>query len=268
MGQTDAVHDVLTHVRISSTEANRRLNAALSGGEVAATVGPSVGRQRTGLLRQLTTPRAKFVGHDEVIALPTATAQAATVTARSIVAAVDNGDAFYVASVRDGIRALQAREEEDRTLAGALLEAVARIDALAALPFAQSANQPIVVDASNVARHNPDPLALTGVSRVAYLLQMRDYLLRRGFFPVLMIADANLRFHVNDRPAYEALVARGIVRETPPGTSADEALIAEAQGYAAPLVTNDRLTDWNGRADHIERLNFALLPGGASLTPI
>ena len=162
----------------------------------------------------------------------------------------------------------RSRTARDRAVANALLETIAGLDATAALPLAHAANQPIVVDASNVARHNPDPLALTSVPQVAQLIRMREYLLGRGFFPVFLIADANLRFVVNDRPAYEALVTRGVVHETPPGTSADEALIAEAHAYYAPLVTNDRMSDWNGRANGIERLNFALLATGASLTPV
>ena len=260
MGQTDAVGDVLTHVRISSPEASRRLTAALSGAEV-------VGRQRSSLLRPHIA-KIVTVGPDESIALPTANPRTATVTARAIVAAVDHGDAAYVADVRTALRAMQAREGHDRSVANALLETIAGLDTTAALPLAQTANQPIVVDASNVARHNPDPLALTSVPQVTQLIRMRDYLLGRGFFPVLLIADANLRFHVNDRSGYEALVARGVVHETPPGTSADEALIAEAHAYFAPLVTNDRMADWNGRANGIERLNFALLATGASLTPV
>jgi hypothetical protein len=258
MGQVGAVRDILTHVRIASPEANRRLHAALQGG--AAPDGAP-----TGLLKSFSATTAT-VGPDESIALPTAQPDSSAVTARRIVTAVDASDGVFIARVRSGIRALQARGDAERALAASLLEAVARLRPLAVQPLMQPANHPVIVDASNVARSNPDPLSLSQVPRVAHLLKIRDYLLRRGFFPVVLIADANLRFHVDDREAYQDLITRAIVRETPPGTSADEELISEARHRAAPLVTNDRLSEWGSAAAGIERLGFALLPDGAALT--
>ena len=93
---------------------------------------------------------------------------------------------------------------------------------------------------------------------------MHDFLLLRGFFPVLMVADANLRFHVDDRAAYLALIEHGLVRETLPGTTADIALIDEAKRRNAPLVTNDRLWDWGEDAQTIERLGFGIFSNGVT----
>jgi hypothetical protein len=266
MGQLDAINDVMTHVRIGSAEANRRLKDALSGGETA-------GRRGSAIRRAGGSESASLIGPDEPVALPTRRAEVATVTARGIVEAVDSGDAAYLTRAAAGLRALQARgETADRIAARALLFAVAALDPVAVQPLTQTNRQVVVVDASNVARHNPDPMALRSENgngaHVVHLHRMREFLIGRGFFPVVMIADANLRFHIDDRAAYQALLERGVVRETPPGTSADEELIAEARHRDAPLVTNDRLTEWGQKAAGIERLNFVLLANGVSLTPI
>jgi hypothetical protein len=214
---------------------------------------------------------AGTLGPDEVVSLPIPPGGAVSpsVTARGLAQAVDSGDARYVMRVRDAIAELRrAGGSQGAATADALLAAVADLSETGVIPYTSApgtAARGIVVDASNVARHDPDPLSLSATPRVATLLAMRDFLLRRGFFPVLLIADATLRYHVDDRAAYLALVERGLVRETPPGTSADETLIAEAREREAPLVTNDRLSEWGDAARRIERVGFAVHPGGVSL---
>ncbi len=243
-GQKEVVHSTFARLRAAGGEAYRRL------GETVA----SLGAPFAGFLRP---PQGPTVGPDETISLPTGGID--QVTPRRLARAVDAGDAPFVSRARGGIAALRAANEP---LADALLEAVAALHPAAVVPLTE-ATRPVVVDASNVARHDPDPLALSPLPRIAHLLKMRDFLLRRGFFPVVMLADANLRFHVDDREAYLALIERGVVREAPPGTTADAALIAEARERAAPLVTNDRLWEWEEARD-IERLGFGIFPNGVS----
>jgi hypothetical protein len=183
-----------------------------------------------------------------------------------------------VTHARDGLLRLLSTTGT-APLANALIAAVGALQPAAVTPLtvaAASSEQmrPIVVDASNIARHDPDPLARAAVggggpvtaARVSRLTTIRDLLLKKGFFPVFVIADANLRFHVDDRGAYLALIERGMVQETLPGVVADEVLIATAREHDAPLVTNDRLSDW-AEARDVERLGFAILPDGIVLTP-
>lgn len=253
-GQTRAVRDAFDQARASAPELTEAIRPLLAAG----------GRKLAPLLAALPPPSAleTRVGQDEEIALPNLPG----VTARRIAQAVDSGDARYIRQVRAGLRAL--RERDAFPLADALESAVAALSSLAVVPLLRKAEpRPIVVDASNVARSNPDPLALSERPRVASLQQMRDYLLRQGWFPVVLIADANLRYHVDDRAAYIRLVERGVVREVPPGSIADAFLIREAEEMEAPLVTNDRLQDWGDAAHHIERYGFVLFPEGAALTP-
>ena len=255
MDQSAGVRAAFDHVRVASPEVTAQLQSLFAAG----------GKKLAPLLQCLasTATTSATVGLDDIIALPNGTG----VTVRRIVKAVDTGDADYIRQVRAGLRGLGERGREgDTALAEALTTAVAALSPVAACPLLQKREpRPIVVDASNVARHDPDPLALTPRPRVAVLRQMRDFLLRRGWFPVHLIADANLRFHVDDKAAYFALLEAGILHETPPGTEADTVLIREASHLHAPLVTNDRLTDWEDAAQ-IQRFGFGLFPGGVTLT--
>jgi hypothetical protein len=261
-GQTGAVQTVFSRLRVGSPTGYQRLRRALEGS----------GRKHGELLNALVAPgTGTRVGPDENISLPTVSRTAATVTPRWLTRAVDSGDENFITCARDGIDTLRA---SNAPLADALLEAVAALHPTAVLPLTNPLPRPVVVDASNVARFNPDAMAAYVKSSevppaVGNLLAMRDFLLRRGFFPVLLIADANLRFHVDDRQAYLELIEKGIVRETPAGSAADGTLIAEARERVAPLVTNDRLAEWGDVARRIERLSFDIYPGGAiNLTPL
>ena len=255
MEQGAAVRAAFDRVRVASPEVTAQLQSLFAVG----------GKKLAPLFQCLASDATTggTVGLDDIIALPNGTG----VTVRRIVKAVDTGDADYIRQVRVGLRGLGERGREgDSALAESLTTAVAALSPVAACPLLQKREpRPIVVDASNVARHDPDPLALTPRPRVVVLRQMRDYLLRRGWFPVHLIADANLRFHVDDKAAYFALIDAGILHETPPGTVADTVLIREAAHLHAPLVTNDRLTDWDDAA-HIQRFGFGFFPGGVTLT--
>ncbi len=256
LGHTDEVQSVFDRLRVTAPAGFARLRKALAEGKKP---GISLDAPAGGL------PTAQ-VGADEIVALPVAGKTASTVTPRLLAQAVDRGDENFITCARDGIQGLR---ESHPALADALLQAVVQIQPLAVVPLTNDLPRPVVVDASNVARFNPDPLAGYLPSppppSVGNLLALRDYLLKRGFFPVLLIADANLRYHVDNRAAYEALLERGIVQEVAGGTSADLALLTEARNHVAPLVSNDRMTTWGEQARRIERLGFDIVPGGRVL---
>lgn len=256
--QQETVRRSLVRLRFLAPESYRGLQSVLvRGGALAPFRG------------LLDAPKAPPLAPDQAVALPTHVRSAASVTPRRLVDAVAEGEERLVAAAREGIEALRLRDPD---LADALLEAVEALAPEAVFPLSGRPRGAVVVDAANVALHHPDPLArLVAVAdppaSAANLAQIRRHLLRRGFFPVVLLADASLRYRVDDRSGYEAMLALGMVRETPPGTAADEALLFEARERRAPLVTNDRLSEWGDRARGIERLGFDLLPGGIHLTP-
>ena len=227
----------------------------------------ALGRKYAGLLPAASTTK---LTPDMPVALPTTSQRAASVTARRLVQAVDEGDRALVGSARAGLTELRA---SNSSLAEALLETVGTLSAPALAVLTAPRLRPVVVDASNAARHIADPLAAfmnekkKPTASVTQLLQLREFLLRHGFFPVYCIADANLRHLVSDKPQYAALVEKQLIRETLPGTSADELMLAEARAHQAPLITNDRLADWGKQAQNIERLGFTIHKGHITLLP-
>ena len=225
----------------------------------------SAGKKYAGLLPTASTTR---LAPDARVALPTPAKSVASVTARQLVLAVDAGESALIAQARTGITALRTANP---SLADALLEAIGALSATALTTLTAVRLRPVVVDASNVARHIADPLAALVAKKqtasVTQLLQLREFLLSHGFFPVLCIADANLRHLVSEKALYLSLVDKQIIRETLPGTSADELLLAEAHAHHAPLITNDRMADWGKQAEGIERLGFTVHKNGICLLP-
>ena len=225
----------------------------------------SAGKKFAGLLP---TASSTKLAPEATVALPTTSKSIASVSARQLVTAVETSDTALISQARTGIAALRTTNSN---LTEALLEAIGALYAPALTTLTAARLRPVVVDASNVARHIADPLAALVAKKqtasVAQLLQLRAFLLSHGFFPVLCIADANLRHLVSEKALYASLVERHIIRETLPGTSADELLLSEAQAHHAPLITNDRMADWGKQAEGIERLGFTVHKNGICLLP-
>lgn len=254
-GQQEEILRVLTRLRVTAPAGFRRLQKGLQ----------KAGKPYADLLSSTT---GSLLSPDTPVALPTAVAAAASTTARRLVLGVEAGDESFVRGAREGIETLR---RTNAPLADALLEAVAALAPSALFPLVNANTRPVVVDASNVARYHNDPLALVVQKKapvtLGNLVAMQSYLLRRGFFPVLLIADASLRHVIDERSRYASLVERGVVWETAAGTEADEVLLQEAQRLSAPVVTNDRLAEWGERAQQLERLRFEIHRAGIALLP-
>lgn len=164
-------------------------------------------------------------------------------TARAILDAIDVGDDLLVAEARDAWMRL-APGSDDAERVRVALERAAGEDHSVLQPLLRAPRGPVLVDASNVALHGQEMLAKPR-PRLRALQSMRSALLRRGWFPVFTIADANLPHHIDEPDAFSDLRARRVVRLVDSGTQADEALLREAKRLSAPLVTNDYMTDWD-----------------------
>ncbi len=164
-------------------------------------------------------------------------------TARAILEAIDMGDDLLVAEAREAwARLVPGSDDAERVRAA--LERAAGDDQSVLQPLLRAPRGPVLVDASNVALHGQEMLARPR-PRLRALQSMRSALLKRGWFPVFTIADANLPHHIDEPDALADLRARRIVRLVDSGTQADESLLREAKRLSAPLVTNDYMTDWD-----------------------
>lgn len=113
-----------------------------------------------------------------------------------------------------------------------------------------------VVDASNVA-HSGERGA-----RLATLLAVRDQLEEEGFEPII-IADAALRYQIDDKPGYERLIESGELQQAPAGTEADYFVLKLAKELGAMVVSNDRFRDGGKLADEARRrqIRFMVVAG-------
>ncbi len=94
-----------------------------------------------------------------------------------------------------------------------------------------------LIDGSNVAHATEGPTA-----RLANILLVRDRLAEQGFEPIV-VADAALRYQIDETEEYERLVDEGTIHQAPAGTDADYFLLSFAKELDAALVSNDRFRD-------------------------
>ena len=111
---------------------------------------------------------------------------------------------------------------------------------------------PIVVDGSNVAWHEAEDKP-----SLQTLLDVRAELRSEGFFPVYIYIDASLPYQIDQPAALRKLVSSGAVIEVESRTDADEMIVARAKSLGCPIVSNDRMTDWDP-TDEISKVKVAI----------
>lgn len=94
-----------------------------------------------------------------------------------------------------------------------------------------------IIDGSNVAHSSEGDLG-----RLQNIRVMVEKLVEEGYEPIV-VADAALRHHIDDRHAYEQLVDQGKIHQAPAGTDADYFILAFARELDAAVVSNDRFRD-------------------------
>ena len=214
------------------------------------------------LLAPILMPPPGAISPDDPLPLPFGPGQSAT--ARQLAEAVDRGQAALVDTARDLLEALGRSDAETHARVWTALEQAAEDDPTRLLPLRRAPRGPAVVDASNVAWFDQESL-VQGKPRLRHLLEMRRALRRRGFFPVVFFADANLPYFIDDSPALRAMRDRRELTLVDAGTVADEVLLRNAKLLGAPLVTNDKMEDWD--PDHeVLKVRYAIsLSGEAHL---
>jgi len=191
--------------------------------------------------------------------LPLKLERGQTVTARSVIEAVDSGGSL-VDTVRPALFALEATDPGAHARIWAALEQAASDDPLRLLPVRRTPRGPAVVDGSNVAWFDQESL-VHGQPRLRHLRAIQRALWARGFFPVILYADANLPYFIDEPAVLRGLRDSRELQLVDAGTVADEVLLRTAKLLGAPLVTNDRMEDWD--PEHkVTKLRYTISPGG------
>jgi hypothetical protein len=94
-----------------------------------------------------------------------------------------------------------------------------------------------IIDGSNVAYSSEgDQAHLENITLIC------DKMVEEGYKPIVVV-DAALRHHIDDRRGYEQMVEDGKIRQAPAGTDADYFILSFARELEAAVVSNDRFRD-------------------------
>jgi tetratricopeptide (TPR) repeat protein len=174
---------------------------------------------------------------------------------RRIVQAVDANDTAAVTFVRSGLANLKASHA---ALYQSIMESLEVHDGSCVIAVVRD-TEPVVVDGSNVAWHE------TGDKpRLQNILELRKELRSEGYFPVYVYVDAALPYQVGQQSALKQLIEDGVVIASDAGTDADEAIVRQAHELSCPIVTNDRMEDWDPFGE-IPKIRFAIDRFGITL---
>lgn len=118
----------------------------------------------------------------------------------------------------------------------------------------------ILVDAANVAFTNRDEPGERG--SVNNILKMRQALVELGFRPIF-IADASLKYAVDNPDELARLEQSDQILEAPAGTDADYFLLAYSEREGLPIVSNDVFRDRRAEFPHAarRRVPFMIVDG-------
>ena len=182
------------------------------------------------------------------------------VTARQLTEAVNRAQGVLVDTAREALRALETTAPDTAARVWAALEQAASDDPARLLALRRVPRGAAVVDGSNVAWFDQESL-VHGMPRLRHLTAMRRALWTRGFFPVILYTDANLPYFIDDKPALLAMRDRRELTLVDAGTVADEVLLRVAKQMDAPLITNDKMEDWDPEGN-VRKVRYAIAMSG------
>ncbi len=246
-GAVEAVHRMLSRLRSQAPDAHAWIIKYVA---TKTSLGPVL------------MPPPGAVSPDDPLPLSFGPGQ--TATARQLTEAVDRGQEGLVGTARALLDGLGRTDPETYARVWTALEQAANDDPTRLLPLRRAPRGPAVVDASNVAWFDQESL-VHGKPRLRHLREIRRALRKRGYFPVVLYADANLPYFIDEPIPLRAMRDRRELTLVDAGTVADEVLLRYAKLLGAPLVTNDKMEDWD--PDHeVTKLRYTIsLSGEAHL---
>jgi hypothetical protein len=173
-------------------------------------------------------------------------------TVQQLVRAIDGGDITIVSAARRVVADLDKQSRDDLEAAIARIADASYLRLLVRRDLAG----PAIIDASNVANYERILMA-TDRPALAHIFAVRLALREQGFFPVLVIGDANLPFTVDREDQVRAMIERQELEVVTSGTDADEVIVREARRLNAAVVTNDYMADWDP-AGEIEKIQYSI----------
>ena len=170
-----------------------------------------------------------------------------TISIRKMVEAIDSNDLQTVAFVRRALARLKPGRQS-------ILKNLAALDA-SCVECIGHAEKPVLVDGSNVAWDGQQ------TPRLANIISLRDKLRGTGYFPIYIYVDAALIYQIDQGMKLEELIEKSCVISADSGAAADEAIIRHAIRLNCPVITNDRMTEWDPLGE-VKKYKFAFDKNG------
>ncbi len=246
----------------TAVEAGRRLLTRLKGSDPAAYTWLTTLISTHTKLGPVLMPPPGALGPDDPLPLKLSKGhpQGQPLTARLLTDAVDKGMTALVEATRTALTNLETADPKTYTRFWAALEQAASSDSTRLLPLKRKPRGPIVVDGSNVAWFDQESLTY-GKPRLRNLQEIRRLLRSRGFFPVVLYADANLPYFIDEADALRQMIGRHELLLVDGGTDADEVLLRLAKQLTAPILTNDKMEDWDPEGE-VPKVRYSISSGG------
>jgi hypothetical protein len=258
------VHQWLTYLRTEEAIASARTSVERLRGpapSVYSWLTDQVRSVRPALVDRLMPPPGALSPDDP---LPLPPPHFERWSARQLITAVNANQETLVREAREGLTQLDA--DTATRVWTALTRAAQGSDDSVLAPLRRAPRGPAVVDGSNAAWFDQSAYAVPR-ARLRPILALRRTLRQRGYFPVLLYADAPLPHTVDDAQSLRAMLDRQEILLVDSGVDADEVLLREAKRCQAPLITNDYMADWDPH-NEVEKIRFTIsLTGEAHLLP-
>lgn len=173
--------------------------------------------------------------------------QIVTTSIRKIAEAVDSNDLKVVQFIR---RALGNLKTASPKMYHSILQNLSALDA-SCVEALSHADKPVLVDGSNVAWDGQDK------PRLRNILDMRIELRQSGYFPIYIYVDAALIYQIDQGTKLEELISKSCVIAADSGSAADEAIVRHAIRLGCPVITNDRMVEWDPLGE-VTKYRFAI----------
>lgn len=177
-----------------------------------------------------------------------------TTSIRKIAEAVDSNDVQMVKFFR---RALASLKNASPKMYRSILQNLAAYDA-SCVEAISHGERPILVDGSNVAWNGQDK------PRLRNILDLRAKLREAGYFPIYIYVDAALVYQIDQGAKLEELINKSCVISADSGAAADEAIVRHAMRLGCPVVTNDRMIEWDPYGE-VTKCRFAIDAHGVTI---
>lgn len=124
-------------------------------------------------------------------------------------------------------------------------------------------NDTAVIDGANVALQER---SREGKGKVSSLIRLRQVLKDKGYRTII-IADASLRYEIDDRDQYDNLERQGVIYQSPAGTEADYFVLRTSEIEDAVVISNDRYDKYQAQFPWIRdrRIPFMIVDGNVIL---